>query len=194
MPEAKKKGADTHAKRAPARRRVADAAEITAARQRGEEAAAIEPRAIHAEYDAERGLVMVQLANGSWFGFPAADAPGLENATPTQLQTVEILPGAYGLRWDEVDADISLPGLMFKLLNVKAWAARWVGQQKSDAKAAASRANGRRGGRPRTGRPADEPAAVELPVKEQRVRNAPKKQDVAASVERVPGRTKRKRT
>jgi hypothetical protein len=35
------------------------------------------------------------------------------------------------------------------MLNVKAWYAKWLGGAKSEAKAAAARENGKKGGRPR---------------------------------------------
>jgi len=119
----------------------------------------IEPRAVKAWYDAERNLVMFELKNGCVFGFPPRGEDGLENATPEQLARVD--PDFWkgeALHWEELDADISVPGLMFHLLNVKAWYAKWLGSATSPAKAAAARENGKKGGRPRTKAPASEPS------------------------------------
>lgn len=126
-------------------------AEFAAARARTERNARIEPRAVKAWYDDERGLVMFELKNGCVFGFPPPEDPywELSEATPEQLAKVEIGFGGRHLLWDEIDAGIVIPGLLLHLLNVKAWYAKWLGGAKSEAKAAAARENGKKGGRPR---------------------------------------------
>ena len=92
----------------------------------------IEPRAVNAWYDCERGLVMLQLKNGCVFGFPppAAAYWGLQGATREQLAAVEAWDYGEALHWEEIDADISVPGLLLHLLNVKAWYAKWLGGAK----------------------------------------------------------------
>jgi hypothetical protein len=124
---------------------------IEAARARTELEDRIEPRAVKAWYDAERNLLMFEMKNGCVFGFPPAENPrwGLSQATPEQLAEVEALDGGEVLHWEEIDADLSVPGTLFHLLNVKAWNAKWLGGAKSEAKAAAARENGKKGGRPR---------------------------------------------
>ena len=87
--------------------------------------------------------------NGCTFAFPPRLAQGLEDATADQLAEVEILGAGYGLHWEALDADLSLPGLLAGLLGTKAYMARRAGQATSSAKAAAARANGAKGGRPR---------------------------------------------
>lgn len=121
-----------------------------------------EPRAVRAEYDAERGVVMVQLKSGCWFGFPPRMDPWLANGTAEQLAAVEVDPGGAGLHWEELDADISVPGLIFDYLDAPAWWARWIASRTSAKKAAASRENGRKGGRPRKA-PAPESEAPAKP-------------------------------
>ena len=109
----------------------------------------IEPRAVRAWYDAERALVMFELKNGCLFGFPPTGDgyPLLNHATPDQLAEVEVWGEA--LHWEELDGDVTVPGLLLHLLNVKAWYAKWLGGARSEAKAAAARENGKKGGRPR---------------------------------------------
>lgn len=111
----------------------------------------VEPRAVRAWYDADRGLVMFEIKNGCVFGFPPPESSywGLNAATPEQLAQVEVDFGGEILHWEEIDADISVPGLLLHLLNVKAWYAKWLGGAKTEAKAAAARENGKKGGRPR---------------------------------------------
>lgn len=127
---------------------LTDAA-IDAALERGRAAHASEPRAAAARYDRRSGRVIVDLENGCTFAFPPRLAQGLEGASDDQLATVEVLGKGYGLHWEELDVDLSLPGLMAGIFGTKAWMARRAGQATSTAKAAASRANGAKGGRPR---------------------------------------------
>ena len=124
-------------------------AEIDAASERGRLARLNEPRAASARYDVRSDRVVVELTNGCTFAFPPRLAQGLEAATAEQLAMVEILGAGYGLHWDELDADLSIPGLLAGLLGTRAHMARQAGRVRSVAKAAASRANGAKGGRPR---------------------------------------------
>lgn len=123
-------------------------AEIDAAFARGAAARLREPRAAAARYDAAADRVVVELTNGCVFAFPPRLAQGLEGATPDQLAAVEVLGSGYGLHWEALDADLSVPGLMAGLFGTAAHMARQAGRATSPAKAAAARANGARGGRP----------------------------------------------
>lgn len=133
-------------------------AQIPEATARAEHEDRTEPRAVKAWYDADRELVMFQLKNGCVFGFPRRFGQGVEAATPAQLAQVEVLGPGDGIGWEELDAHISVPGLLYHLLNVKEWYAKWLGSAKSEAKAAAARENGKKGGRPRKSTAAERPA------------------------------------
>ena len=124
-------------------------ADIDAALARGRSARTSEPRAAKARYDRKTGRVVVELTNGCTFAFPPRVAQGLEAATDEDLAAVEILGAGYGLHWEALDVDLSIPGLLAGLFGTKAYMARRAGQAKSPAKAAAARENGRKGGRPR---------------------------------------------
>jgi len=124
-------------------------ARIDAALERGRLAHLNEPRAASARYDGKLCRVIVELTNGCTFSFPPHLAQGLETATEEQLAQVEILGAGYGLHWEALDADLSVPGLLAGLFGTRSHVARLAGQATSPAKAAAARANGAKGGRPR---------------------------------------------
>ncbi len=123
-------------------------AQIDAALARGKAARLNEPRAMAARYNRKLGRVVVELTNGCSFSFPPQLAQGLEKATDEQLAQVEIIGRGFGLHWEALDADLSVPGLLAGLFGTKSFMARQAGQAKSPAKAAAARANGAKGGRP----------------------------------------------
>ena len=122
---------------------------IDVALKRGKIARQHEPRAGTARYDREHDRIVVELTNGCTFAFPPHLAQGLENATAEQLAQVEILGAGYGLHWEALDVDLTVPDLLAGLLGTKSYMARRAGQASSPAKAAAARANGTKGGRPR---------------------------------------------
>ena len=127
--------------------------EIAVARRRGDALAQSEPRAQAARYEPATGQVVVELTNGCIFTFPARALEGLADATDLQLAEVEVLGSGYGLHWEGLDADFTVPGLLMDLFGTQAWMAREqarrAGSATSPAKAAAARANGAKGGRPR---------------------------------------------
>jgi hypothetical protein len=101
-------------------------------------------------FDAASERIIVDFVNGASFIFPARSIEGLEDATIDQLADVSLL-GETGLHWEALDLDYSIAGLMSGIFGSKAFmdARRRGGQSRSDAKTAASRANGAKGGRPR---------------------------------------------
>ena len=123
--------------------------QLEVALERGRQAQLSEPRAVKAHYSKARRRIVVDLNNGCTFAFPPDMAQGLQDATPEQLAQVQILGRGYGLHWEDLDADLSVPGLLAGIFGTKAFMARQAGKAKSPAKAAAARANGMKGGRPR---------------------------------------------
>ena len=124
-------------------------AEIDAVTERGKLASASEPRAASARYDRRLGRIVVELTNGCTFAFPPRLVQGLENATEDEIEEVELLGSGYGLHWEALDVDFTVPGLLAGIFGTKAYMARRAGQASSPAKAAAARVNGAKGGRPR---------------------------------------------
>ncbi len=139
----------------PTWRHLTDAeifAQIPAARARERSASKTEPRARHARYDSRTGLVLIELTSGAYFGFPARAIRWLKGATDSDLTNVEVSPNGDALRWDSIDMDLSVPGLVSSAFGSKTWMrelGRAGGKSRSAAKARAARANGRKGGRPR---------------------------------------------
>jgi Protein of unknown function (DUF2442) len=111
------------------------------------------PRAVAARYDRRRGRVVVRLDNGLELAFPPGLAEGLGHGSPAELSEIEISPTGLGLHWPRLDADLYLPGLLRGVLGSRRWMAGLMGRQggraRTEAKAAAARVNGQRGGRPR---------------------------------------------
>jgi hypothetical protein len=111
------------------------------------------PRAVSAHYDRKTGRIVIRLSSKLIVSFSPTDAEGLEDAQPSQLKEIEISPSGYGIHFPAVDADLYVPGLLEGFLGSKAWMASRLGhvggRSRSKAKKAASKANGRLGGRPR---------------------------------------------
>jgi hypothetical protein len=99
------------------------------------------------------GRIVIELSSGLAVSFRPQDAQGLESATASDLAKIEITPSGLGIRFPQLDADIYLPALLEGFLGSRRWMAaangRIGGSASSDAKAAAAKANGTLGGRPR---------------------------------------------
>ena len=124
-------------------------AQIEAALERGRIAQQTEPRAVSARYDAKAERIVVELTSGAAFAFPPALAQGLCDATPDELAEIEVSPAGFGLHWPRIDEDYTVRGLMNGVFGTAKWMAAKAGRATSPAKAAAARANGAKGGRPR---------------------------------------------
>lgn len=126
--------------------------QIPTARTREVRERATGRRAVSAYYDRQSGRVMMELTSGFVFGFPAKSIPALAKASPQQLAAVELSPRGSGLHWEDLDADLSVPGLLLSTIGRSerlSELGRLAGRARSPAKAAAARANGAKGGRPR---------------------------------------------
>lgn len=119
------------------------------ARAEGAQRERTEPRAAHAEYDRGRGVILLQLRSGAWFGFSPDAVPELRGASHDDLAQVEVEAFGEALHWEALDADVSVPGIIFDTLDAPAWWARWIASRSTEKKAAAARENGKKGGRPR---------------------------------------------
>jgi hypothetical protein len=57
-------------------------------------------------------IVFIELTDGRQIGFPAARFKLLSNASDQQLQKVELRANGTALRWEELDEDISVSGIV----------------------------------------------------------------------------------
>jgi len=109
--------------------------------------------AVSARYDRRTSRVVVTLNTGVQLAFPAKLAEGLAGASPENLAEIEISPAGLGLHWPRIDADVYVPALLQGVFGSKNWMARELGanggRSRTEAKVAAARENGRKGGRPR---------------------------------------------
>jgi hypothetical protein len=127
-------------------------AEIRAAQARGEGRARIEPRAERVSYDAKNRLIMLDLRGGAILGLPVSTIRELAGAKPSQLKTIRAGFDGESITLEDLDVDISIPGLLRDLVGMTSAATllgRKGGSAKSEAKATAVRENGKLGGRPR---------------------------------------------
>lgn len=66
--------------------------------------------ALELNFDAT--MMWVNLADGRKLGVPLAYFPRLLSASPEQRLRYELSGGGTGVHWDEIDEDISVPGLL----------------------------------------------------------------------------------
>jgi hypothetical protein len=93
------------------------------------------------------------LSNHLEVSFPPHEVEGLETATPADLTQIEINSPGFGLHFPTLDADLYVPALLQGVFGSERWMAARLGarggKSRTAAKAAASRKNGKLGGRPR---------------------------------------------
>jgi hypothetical protein len=73
-------------------------------------AVSVEPTAVRAW--AEGRTIFIELTDGCLIGFPADRFRILKNATDEQLKEVALRSDGYGLRWESLDEDITVPGVV----------------------------------------------------------------------------------
>lgn len=136
--------------------------EIAAARQRGHETS---PVAVEVRYSRTKEALTVVYDNGIVISTPVALFQELHELeqwpTQPQLSNVKIWGAGTAVHFPDIDVTIWAPGLLAGIHGSRAWMselARAGGSVRSPAKAAASRANGTKGGRPRKAPAEPEPA------------------------------------
>lgn len=138
-----------------AKRRLTDAeilAQIPAARRRAQRSLREKPHAGSASVDTSNRTLNVRLINGCSFSIPVDAIKALRGVPDRDLERVEVDSYGYGLRWEKQDIDLSVAALARVALggtHLLRAAGAAGGSARTPAKAAAARANGRKGGRPR---------------------------------------------
>lgn len=106
------------------------------------------PVAVAARYRPTLHRLEVTYDNGVMLAIPVSLIEGLAGAKAGALERIDITPAGWGLHFPDLDADVYVPALLEGIYGTRAWMRR-LGSQTSPAKAAASRENGKKGGRPR---------------------------------------------
>ncbi len=60
----------------------------------------------------EGRIIFIELTDKRIIGFPADRFTILKNATEDQLKEVEIRLNGFALRWEKLDKDITVPGIV----------------------------------------------------------------------------------
>ena len=69
-----------------------------------------EPAALRAWVEGR--TIYIELTDGRIVGFPADRFRRLKPATTAQLNRVELRLNGYAMRWEELDEDITIPGVV----------------------------------------------------------------------------------
>jgi len=101
------------------------------------------PRAISARFDRRSQRVTVRLDTGLEFSFDPRQAKGLAAAAPNDFVGVRVEGVGSTLHFPRLDADYTVSRLLEGFLGPMDWTRR-------EARAQASRENGKRGGRPKS--------------------------------------------
>lgn len=107
---------------------------------------------VDARYDVRRDGVELTFRGGGSMLIPRRRIPDLNRAPSSALERITVSPAGDALSWPSLDLHVYVPGLVERAFGVRLFAAatgRQGGQKTSKAKAAAAKANGAKGGRPR---------------------------------------------
>lgn len=108
-------------------------------------------RATSIRFDRKSRRMLMEMTSGVLFGYPIDVLPHIAHATQAELASVELSPGGDGFEIESLDAHYDIPGLLeasFGRRQLASLVSAANGRVKSRAKAAASRENGKKGGRP----------------------------------------------
>jgi hypothetical protein len=122
------------------------------ARARGKARTEDPSSVVDARYDSVADAIDLKFSGGGSMSIPRRIVPGLERASELNMEMIVVSPAGDALSWPSLDVDVYVPGLVERAFGTRLFAAstgRRGGRRRSKAKAAAAKANGARGGRPR---------------------------------------------
>ena len=128
-----------------------DRERFASARARGKARAQDASAVVDAHYDADRDTIDLTFRSGGSMMIPRHIIPGLKQEYASH-EPITISPAGDALSWSSIDIDVYVPGLVERAFGARLFAAatgRQGGRRRSKAKAAAAKANGAKGGRPR---------------------------------------------
>ena len=134
------------------------------ATRRGEELLATLPKAKAAHFDAASGNIVLKLQNGATLLVPHGLIQGLQTDDADALNNIELFLEGTQIHWPTLDVQMYVKSLINGIFGTQRWIEQLRqhystigtkgGSSKSRAKSNASRANGKKGGRPRKKTPA----------------------------------------
>ena len=131
---------------------TADRERYARAREAGERYAHRASAVTSARYVSRQDVIELGFEGGGTITIPRQSIAELADAPPSALNAVSVSPAGDALFCRSLDVDIYIPGLIERIFGTRLLAAasgRRGGRRTSKAKAAAARANGAKGGRPR---------------------------------------------
>jgi hypothetical protein len=88
----------------------------------------VEPRAIKAYYSSTENTIAIHLNTGAIFIIPINHVQWLNGADRELLAKVEVTPLGDGLHWEELDIDLSIPGLLSGKFGDAQWMTKLVSE------------------------------------------------------------------
>jgi hypothetical protein len=107
---------------------------------------------VDARYDSDADAIDLRFSGGGSMSIPRKIVPGLERAAKSKIESIVVSPAGDALSWPLLDLSVYVPGLVERAFGTRLFAAstgRRGGRRRTKAKAAAAKANGAKGGRPR---------------------------------------------
>jgi len=95
--------------------------QIEQVRQKSKLKFLVEPRAIKVDYCSNENTIAIHLNTGAILIIPVNHIQWLKGVDAELLTQVEITPLGDGLHWEELDIDLSIPGLLSGKLGDTQW-------------------------------------------------------------------------